>query len=141
MGAGCGGTARPRRPRGSGPPGRPQGRARLGCTGHPPPVLRRPDGRAEVLRVPPNPLLGIDAAAEYACTGVDLPPGSVPVLCTDGLVEVPGIDLLDSVQAMAARLEDAGDLDTEGLADVLVDAVRRSAQRSDDVAVPALRAG
>ncbi|MGA5276988.1 SpoIIE family protein phosphatase [Streptomyces cellulosae] len=103
--------------------------------------LRRPDGRAEVLRVPPNPLLGIDAAAEYACTGVDLPPGSVPVLCTDGLVEVPGVDLLDFVRAMAARLEDAGDLDTEGLADVLVDAVRRSAQRSDDVAVPALRAG
>ncbi len=100
--------------------------------------LRRPDGRAEVLRVPPNLPLGIDAA-DYTCTHVDLPPGSVLVLCTDGLVEAPGVDLLDSVRAMAARLEDAGDLDAEGLADVLVDDVRRSTHRSDDVAVPALR--
>ncbi|THC53538.1 serine/threonine-protein phosphatase [Streptomyces sp. Akac8] len=100
--------------------------------------LRRPDGRAEVLRVPPNLPLGIDAA-DYTCTHVDLPPGSVLVLCTDGLVEAPGVDLLDSVRAMAARLEDAGDLDAEGLADVLVDDVRRSTHRGDDVAVPALR--
>ncbi|WTB82847.1 serine/threonine-protein phosphatase [Streptomyces cellulosae] len=101
--------------------------------------LRRPDGRAEVLRVPPNLLLGIDAAADYTCTHVDLPPGSVLVLYTDGLVEVPGVDLLDSVRAMAARLEDAGDLDAEGLADVLVDDVRRSPDRTDDVAVLVLR--
>ncbi len=112
--------------------------AQLACAGHPPPVLRRrrmPGGRAEVLRVPPNLLLGIDAAADYTCTHVGLPPGSVLVLYTDGLVEVPGVDLLDSVRAMAARLEDAGDLDAEGLADVLVDDVRRSTHRSDDVAV------
>ncbi|MFH9330718.1 PP2C family protein-serine/threonine phosphatase [Streptomyces althioticus] len=78
-------------------------RARLAGAGHPPPVLRRPDGRAQVLRVPPNLLLGVDAAADCTCTQVDLPPGSVLVLCTDGLVEVPGTDLLDSFEALAAR--------------------------------------
>nr|WP_203550469.1 SpoIIE family protein phosphatase [Actinospica acidiphila] len=114
-------------------------RAQLACAGHPPPVLRRPDGHTEVLRVPPNLLLGVDATADYTCTHVDLPPGSVLVLYTDGLVEVPGTDLLDSVGALAARLADAGDLDADGLADVLVDDVRRSAHRSDDVAVLVLR--
>ncbi|MEU5461097.1 PP2C family protein-serine/threonine phosphatase [Streptomyces althioticus] len=109
-------------------------RARLAGAGHPPPVLRRPDGRAQVLRVPPNLLLGVDAA-DCTCTQVDLPPGSVLVLCTDGLVEVPGTDLLDSFEALAARRADAGDLDEEGLADVLVEDVRRSAHRSDDVAL------
>ncbi|WP_156702993.1 hypothetical protein [Streptomyces sp. Z38] len=38
------------------------------------------------------------------------------------------------------RPADAGDLEAEGLADVLVDDVRRGAHRGDDVAVPVLRA-
>lgn len=61
------------------------------------------------------------------------------VLSTDGLVEVPGTGLLDPVDALAARPADAGDLEAEGLADVLVDDVRRSAHRGDDVAVLVLR--
>ncbi|GHE34850.1 hypothetical protein GCM10018771_13860 [Streptomyces cellulosae] len=44
-----------------------------------------------------------------------------------------------SSSTVDVRPEDAGDLDAEGLADVLVDDVRRSAHRSDDVAVPVLR--
>ncbi|MEV5363249.1 hypothetical protein AB0L12_10815 [Streptomyces cellulosae] len=44
-----------------------------------------------------------------------------------------------SSSTVDARPEDAGDLDAEGLAGVLVDDVRRSAHRSDDVAVPVLR--
>ncbi|MGA5145404.1 hypothetical protein ACPCSF_10205 [Streptomyces griseoincarnatus] len=41
---------------------------------------------------------------------------------------------------LAARPAGAGDLEAEGLADVLVDDVRRGAHRGDDVAVPVLRA-
>ncbi|MDH3034611.1 SpoIIE family protein phosphatase [Streptomyces griseoincarnatus] len=73
------------------------------------------------------------------CTRVDPPPGSVPVLSTDG-VEAPGTGLLDPVDALAARPAGAGDLEAEGLADALVDDVRRGAHRGDDVAVPVLRA-
>ncbi|MBQ0971581.1 SpoIIE family protein phosphatase [Streptomyces griseoincarnatus] len=74
------------------------------------------------------------------CTRVDPPPGSVLVLSTDGLVEVPGTGLLDPVDALAARPAGAGDLEAEGLADVLADDVRRGAHRGDDVAAPVLRA-
>ncbi|MER7738648.1 SpoIIE family protein phosphatase [Streptomyces sp. NPDC096538] len=114
--------------------------ARLACAGHPPPVLRHPDGRAEVVDVPANLLLGIDADAEYECAAVTLPPGSVLVLYTDGLVEVPGVDLGDAVHALADRLALAGDLDAEALADVLVHDVRHRAHRCDDVALLVLRA-
>ncbi|WP_102641978.1 SpoIIE family protein phosphatase [Streptomyces sp. SMS_SU21] len=74
------------------------------------------------------------------CTHVDPPPGSVPVLSTDGLVEAPGTGLPDPVDALAARPAGAGDLKAEGLADVLVDDVRRGAHRGDDVTVPVPRA-
>ncbi len=63
----------------------------------------------------------------------------VLVLSTDG-VEAPGTGLLDPADALAARPAGAGDLEAEGLADVLVDDVRRGAHRGDDVAAPVLRA-
>ena len=44
-----------------------------------------------------------------------------------------------SSSTVDVRPEDAGDLDAEGLADVLVDDVRRSPDRTDDVAVLVLR--
>ncbi|MFI9728356.1 SpoIIE family protein phosphatase [Streptomyces sp. NPDC052092] len=115
-------------------------RARLACAGHPPPVLRHPDGRTEVVDVPSNLLLGIDADADYECAGIALPPGSVLVLYTDGLVEVPGVDLGDAVHGLADRLALAGDLDAEALADVLVHDVRHRAHRGDDVALLVLYA-
>ncbi|MFF5341839.1 hypothetical protein ACH46L_08770 [Streptomyces althioticus] len=52
---------------------------------------------------------------------------------------MPGTDLPESVDALAARLADAGDLVADGLADVLVEDVRRSAHRRDDVAGLVLR--
>ncbi|MFD8253696.1 hypothetical protein [Streptomyces werraensis] len=53
----------------------------------------------------------------------------MPVRCADGLVEVRGTDLPDSVTALAARPADAGGLDTEALADVLVGDVPNRAPR------------
>jgi serine phosphatase RsbU (regulator of sigma subunit) len=55
--------------------------------GHPPPLLVHPDGHAELLRHPPNLPLGI-LPREPRRDHVDaLPPGSVLLLYTDGLVE------------------------------------------------------
>ncbi|WP_244328657.1 SpoIIE family protein phosphatase [Streptomyces marokkonensis] len=115
-------------------------RAHLASAGHPPPLLRHPGGRTEVLRLPPGLLLGIDPAATYSATGIALAPGTVLVLYTDGLVEVPGVDLDVATDALADRLAGAGDLDAEALAEVLVDDVRRRAHRSDDVALLVVRA-
>ncbi|MFF3073290.1 SpoIIE family protein phosphatase [Kitasatospora sp. NPDC057936] len=54
--------------------------------GHPPPVVVRPDGTAHVVAVVPGPPLAV-GGAPYEATTIDLAPGSVLVLCTDGLLE------------------------------------------------------
>lgn len=110
----------------------------LASAGHPWPVLRHPDGHTEVLHPPPGLLLGIDPTATYPATEIPLPPGAVLLLYTDGLVEVPGVDLDEVTDALAVRLARAGDLEAEALADALVrDAW---AHRSDDVALLLLHA-
>ncbi|QRX95590.1 SpoIIE family protein phosphatase [Streptomyces noursei] len=111
--------------------------ARLASAGHPPPVLRHPDGRTDVLRVPPGMLLGVAPGTRFAATTVALPPGAVLALYTDGLVERPGTDLDDGVAALAADLGAARypDPDPSGLADTVL--ARRGAhtERLDDVAL------
>ncbi|MGW0712071.1 SpoIIE family protein phosphatase [Streptomyces sp. NPDC002643] len=105
---------------------------RLASAGHPPAVLRYADGRTEVLRVPPGLLLGIEYEADYPAVEFPLPPGSVLVLYTDGLVERPGLDLDDAVDGLAHLVAraDPGDLDT--MADHLVD---RVTDPDDDIAL------
>ncbi|HEY5989755.1 MAG TPA: PP2C family protein-serine/threonine phosphatase, partial [Streptosporangiaceae bacterium] len=61
-------------------------RVRLGCAGHPGPVLVRPDGRAEQLRGGGLPL-GIFPDTEPATEKHDLSPGDVLVFFTDGLTD------------------------------------------------------
>ncbi|CAL9602543.1 hypothetical protein SUDANB58_05468 [Streptomyces sp. enrichment culture] len=118
-------------------PGR--GRAVLSRAGHPPPLLRRPDGRVRVLEVAGGPLLGIDAAAEYPTSEVGLSPGSLLLFYTDGLVESPGVDFEDALADLGRRLAEAGDLPLDELADRLVRSVADAEERIDDVAVLLLR--
>ncbi|WP_330350801.1 SpoIIE family protein phosphatase [Streptomyces sp. NBC_00582] len=114
-------------------------RVRLATAGHPPPLLRHPDGRTEILSVPPGLLLGIDPAADYPSTDVPLPPGSVLALYTDGLVEAPGVDIGDALDALADRLAHSKARTMDALADTLVRHARRSAPRSDDIALLLIR--
>ncbi|MFF3335223.1 SpoIIE family protein phosphatase [Streptomyces sp. NPDC002888] len=118
-------------------------RASLATAGHPPPLLRHPDGRTEILDLSPGLLLGIDADADYTTTGIELPPGCVLALYTDGLVEVPGVDIDDTTAELAARLAGAPDgtgdgaaqCTMESLADTLVQPAGHSASRLDDIAL------
>ncbi|WP_338894460.1 SpoIIE family protein phosphatase [Streptomyces sp. TG1A-60] len=110
----------------------------LATAGHPPPLLRHPDGRTEALHLPPGLLLGIDPEAAYASTEIPLPPGSVLALYTDGLVEAPGTDIDDAVDDLAhvlARTEPVGPRGMNAVADTLIQHARRSAPRSDDIAL------
>ncbi len=119
------------------------GRAVMSRAGHPPPLLLRPDGRVRVLDLAGGPLLGIDASAVYPATEVALPPGSLLVLYTDGLVESPGTDFEESLAELCRRLADAGEQPLDELADGLI---RRQGhrldgeERLDDIAVLLLRA-
>ncbi|MER5791307.1 GAF domain-containing SpoIIE family protein phosphatase [Streptomyces sp. NPDC001980] len=116
------------------------GRAVMARAGHPPPLLRRPDGRVRVLDLAGGPLLGIDSEATYPTTEVSLAPGSVLVLYTDGLVESPGVDIEDALVGLGELLSENGDQPLDKLADTLVRHSAAAQERVDDVAVLLLRA-
>ncbi|MFF7857292.1 SpoIIE family protein phosphatase [Streptomyces sp. NPDC007904] len=116
------------------------GRAVMSRAGHPPPLLRRPDGRVRVLDLAGGPLLGIEGTATYPSTEVAFPPGSLLVLYTDGLVESPGTDFEDAVAALCRRLTELGDLPLGELADALVRHGADAEGRLDDIALLLLRA-
>ncbi|MDX3695615.1 SpoIIE family protein phosphatase [Streptomyces europaeiscabiei] len=75
------------------------------AAGHPPPVLRSPDGRVRILDAKPGAMLGIPLHQEIADHTVPLPPGSTLALYTDGLVErrAQGID--PGIEKLASALE------------------------------------
>ena len=115
-------------------------RVRLATAGHPPPVLRHPDGGTEVLDLRPGLLLGIDREADYPTTDIALPPGAVLLLYTDGLVEIPGRDIDDTTNALADHLARAGLHDLDSLADFLLRHAERSTRHHDDIALLLIRA-
>ncbi|MFG2958417.1 SpoIIE family protein phosphatase [Streptomyces sp. NPDC048291] len=110
-------------------------RAVLSTAGHPPPILRHPDGHAEVLSLPPGLLLGIDPDTDYPATEIPLTPGTVLALYTDGLVETPGVDLDDAMAGLADQLARARFQPADRLATALIDHARRTAPMTDDIAL------
>jgi hypothetical protein len=106
------------------------------AAGHPPPVLRTPDGQVHTLDAKPGAMLGIPLNQEIEDHTVDLPPGSTLALYTDGLVErrAQGIDpgiarLADALAAFGpAELEDL-----DGSADRVLDPLLSDSERDDDV--------
>ncbi|MEV8048334.1 SpoIIE family protein phosphatase [Streptomyces griseoluteus] len=54
--------------------------------GHPPPVVIGPEGTTEVLRLSPGPPLGV-GGMPFEATTVELAPGSLVALYTNGLIE------------------------------------------------------
>jgi serine phosphatase RsbU (regulator of sigma subunit)/PAS domain-containing protein len=110
-------------------------RATLASAGHPPPLLRLPDGDARPVAVPPGPLLGIDPDAVYPVAEIPLTPGLMLVFYTDGLVETPGADLDDSIARLAGHLGRSDDEDLDLLIDGLLREAGTTGQRLDDIAI------
>ncbi|WP_042165774.1 SpoIIE family protein phosphatase [Streptomyces sp. NBRC 110035] len=111
------------------------GRAFAVRAGHPPPLLRHPDGRTETLDLAGGVMLGVEADAFYPVTALTLAPGSVLALYTDGLVEQPGSDIETGIEAVRRTLAHSGADSVEELADQLVRTARRVDDRPDDVAL------
>ncbi|MFI6353881.1 SpoIIE family protein phosphatase [Streptomyces sp. NPDC050743] len=98
----------------------------MASAGHPPPVLVRPDGTAQVVRISPGPPLAV-GGMPYEATTIDLEPGSTLALYTDGLIEQDdrdvdqGLRRLTDALAVSCRpgraLEDAGRAILAGLGD------------------------
>ncbi|WP_051901072.1 PP2C family protein-serine/threonine phosphatase [Streptomyces aureus] len=107
------------------------------AAGHPPPVLRTPDGQVRVLDAKPGAMLGIPLHQEIRDHAVRVPPGSTLALYTDGLVERrregidPGIRRL--AEALSAEHPTGLEGDLEGAADRILDPMLHDSQRDDDV--------
>ncbi|MEO3977961.1 SpoIIE family protein phosphatase [Streptomyces sp. CAU 1734] len=113
-----------------------EGVARTVRAGHPPPLLRHPDGSTEELCVQGGPPLGVTTDAQYPMTEFGLAPGSLLTLLTDGLVESARLPLEEGMKRLRALLGAADPADTGGTADALLGHPER---RDDDVAVLLLR--
>ncbi|MEV5321454.1 SpoIIE family protein phosphatase [Streptomyces sp. NPDC052687] len=118
------------------------GVARIVRAGHPPPLLRHPDGRTRVLDLPGGVVLGVDAYADYPVSELVMAPGALLALYTDGLVERPGGDIDDGITALRLALAKAGAPPARpggrwlaGVADRLTAAARHAVDRPDDIAL------
>ncbi|TVZ92903.1 serine phosphatase RsbU (regulator of sigma subunit) [Streptomyces sp. BK340] len=106
------------------------------AAGHPPAVVRTPDGSVRVLDTRPGVMLGVPLDFEYEDHTAELPPGSTLVLYTDGLVERradgidPGIELLG--QTLAALGESELE-NLDGCAESLLKPLLHDHERDDDV--------
>ncbi|WP_326751080.1 SpoIIE family protein phosphatase [Streptomyces hirsutus] len=107
------------------------------AAGHPPPVLRLPDGRVRALDAKPGAMLGIPLEQEIADHTEQVAPGSTLTLYTDGLVErrAEGID--PGIERLSAALGSFGpaelDTDLEGAADRILKPLLSDSERDDDV--------
>jgi serine phosphatase RsbU (regulator of sigma subunit) len=86
------------------------GRLRVAAAGHPPPLLAVPGAPSRLLDVPVGPPIGVPFGRPRQIATVDVPPGALLCLYTDGLVERRGVliddglaRLCDTVQPGPAR--------------------------------------
>ncbi|WP_078868084.1 SpoIIE family protein phosphatase [Streptomyces sp. NRRL F-5727] len=111
------------------------GDARAVRAGHPQPLLRHPDGTAELLDIAGGVVLGVDGRAAYPETRLRLAEGAVLALFTDGLVERPGADIDDGVERLRRTLASTGSLPLAEAADRLMHEAVRASDRPDDIAL------
>jgi anti-sigma regulatory factor (Ser/Thr protein kinase) len=78
--------------------------------GHVPPLVVRPDGTAEVLhQVAPGLPLGLGGdVGTFDTLDIELPDGSLFVLCTDGLLENKARDIDSGLRLLRANLAEPG---------------------------------
>ncbi|MFE2811480.1 SpoIIE family protein phosphatase [Streptomyces nigra] len=108
--------------------------------GHIDPMLRAPDGTCRRVAIEGGLPLGLSAefgSLEYPVGTLELDADHTLLLCTDGLVELPGDDLDDGMHALTDLIS-AGPLDVRELADRLID-VAEERGGDDDVALLLLR--
>ncbi|MER6096042.1 SpoIIE family protein phosphatase [Streptomyces sp. NPDC001728] len=111
------------------------GELRAVRAGHPPPLLMRPDGTTERVELAGGMVLGIDGRASYPVTRLRLAQGAVLALFTDGLVEKPGEDIDDGIEALRRALAATASLPLAEAADRVTREAREATARPDDIAL------
>ncbi|CAA9270369.1 MAG: FIG00511110: hypothetical protein [uncultured Blastococcus sp.] len=119
-------------------PGEPW-RLHVANAGHPPVLLRSPDGAVRVLSEITGMLVGVDATTHRQTVVLDVPPGSTLVAYTDGLIERPGQDMDQGIHELRERVAASPVL--AGPRELCDAAVSGGLDHRDDVAVIAVRFG
>lgn len=115
----------------------------VASAGHPPPYVRRADGRTEQAPAAGTVPIGLDPGAVYPGIRVELGAGDALVLCTDGVIEA-----LDAQQRLfgeeraAEAIRSAAADSVDGIVQALGRAIERfvgGVAQSDDITVVGLR--
>lgn len=107
---------------------------RYANAGHPPPLLRRADGRVELLTGNLSPMIGATREVPREETVVACGAGDVFLLHTDGLIEAPGTDPDERTQLIADTLAaQPPDIPVEELCDRLLGVLGVDGLRDDAV--------
>nr|WP_246214738.1 SpoIIE family protein phosphatase [Modestobacter muralis] len=112
-------------------------RLEVANAGHPPLVLRHPDGTVHLLADVHGLILGVDATTTRTSATVWAPRGSTLVAYTDGLIERHDQDLDQGIDRLLATL--TAQPDTADPADLCAVLMRLADTPSDDVAVICVR--
>jgi sigma-B regulation protein RsbU (phosphoserine phosphatase) len=108
----------------------------IACGGHPPPIIRRADGTIE-LTAASGPLLGMPVELAFVEQSLDLAPGDLFVLYTDGVTEAhhPNRPLFGQERLVEVIEQAPGEVDA--VADAILAAVTTygPVEPRDDVAV------
>nr|WP_030765465.1 SpoIIE family protein phosphatase [Streptomyces sp. NRRL F-2664] len=116
--------------------------ATLASAGHPPPLVHAPGTPPRRVDLDPCPLLGIGAGTPCPVTRLELAPGTLLTLYTDGLVEKPtasGIDAERGTDDLAAVLARNDGADLDELIEALLRGTGAASAHADDVALLLLR--
>jgi PAS domain S-box-containing protein len=105
---------------------------RFTSAGHPSPALRHPCGTAEFIDMPAGAMLGAGPSS-YPATDTELPPGSLLVLYTDGLIEQPGQDIGIGMGRLARTLAASPARSLDELCDSLLASL--GVRTRDDIAL------
>lgn len=96
------------------------GQVRLACAGHPPPLVRRADGRVEPVPAPPNVPIGLQGKAVFRGKTFQLAEDETVVLFTDGISEAERNGVLFGEQRLIQTIASAAAAPGEILACILL---------------------
>ncbi len=107
--------------------------------GHPPPVLLRPDGSAQLLVSGPELLLGVHAEVARTDRRIQVEPGSSVLLYTDGLIERRTRPIDEGMDRVVDAVTGMAHLDPDALCDLVLEVVAPAPD--DDIALLCVRLG
>jgi serine phosphatase RsbU (regulator of sigma subunit) len=102
--------------------------------GHPPPIVRMPDGRVVLLDASGGGPL-CSAAGPRHNDEIELPPGAILVAYTDGLIDWHETTLEQRIAELVAVVSGLDSDDPEVILDTILERMSSTSPQTDDIAV------